>query len=116
MLHSEVKYASADVALSCRSVETMGDRIRFLRESKGWTQDELAARLTARNARVSGNAVSQWERGETQNIKLRAFLALVDELGTSHEYLVHGPSDPSSRDNSGKFRRLRPGGSTGNKP
>lgn len=94
----------------------MGDRIRVLRESKNWTQEKLAERLTARGAKVSGNAVSQWERGESQNIKLHLFLALVEELGTTHEYLVHGPSDPSSRDSGGKFRRLRTKGGNGNKP
>lgn len=94
----------------------MGDRIRALRQSKGWTQQQLADRLTARGARVTFSAVSQWERGETQDIKLRLFLALVEELGTTHEYLVHGPSDPSSRDSTGRFRRLRPTGGSGSKP
>lgn len=88
-------------------METMGDRIRTLRESKGWTQEGLAAQLGARGAKVSGNAVSQWERGETQNIKLRLFLALVEALGTTHEYLVHGPSEPGARDSTGKFRKPR---------
>lgn len=85
----------------------MGDRIRTLRESKGWTQTELAERLTARGAKVGFSAISQWERGDTQNIKLKLFLALVDELGTTHEYLVHGPSDPTSRDATGRFRKPR---------
>lgn len=88
-------------------METMGDRIRTLRLSKGWTQTQLAERLTARGAKVTFSAVSQWERGETQDIKLRLFLALVEELATTHEYLVHGPSDPNARDGTGKFRRLR---------
>jgi DNA-binding transcriptional regulator YiaG len=113
MLQPDVKYALTGSALISARMETMGDRIRVLRESKGWTQTELAERLTARGAKVTFSAVSQWERGETQNIKLRLFLALVEELATTHEYLVHGPSDPASRDPTGKFRRLR--GSTGNK-
>ncbi len=87
-------------------METMGERIRTLRVAKGWTQDELASRLTRRGAKVSGNAVSQWERGETANIRLQAFLALVDELGTTHAYLVNGPPEPG-RDSSGKFRTIR---------
>lgn len=113
MLQFNVKYASAEAPLSLSRMETMGDRIRTLRESKGWTQGDLADRLTARGARVTFSAVSQWERGETQNIKLRLFLALVEELGTTHEYLVHGPADPS-RDSTGKYRRLRSGSE--NKP
>lgn len=94
-------------------MQTMGDRIRVLREAKGWTQDGLAARLTARGAKVSGNAVSQWERGESKNIKLPQFLALVDELGTTHEYLVHGPSDPG-RDSTGRYRRPKFPADSGN--
>jgi transcriptional regulator with XRE-family HTH domain len=81
----------------------------MLRESRGLSQEGLADRLTARGAGVSGNAVSQWERGETANIKLRTFLALGEELGTTHESLGHGPSDPGSRDSSGRFRKLTPG-------
>lgn len=88
-------------------METMGDRIRTLRLAKGWTQSDLADRLTARGAAVTFSAISQWERGETSDIKLRLFLALVSELGTTHEYLVHGPSDPAGRDSTGKFRKPR---------
>lgn len=96
-------------------MDTMGDRIRMLREARGWTQDQVAAALTTRGAKISGNAISQWERGITENIKLKTFLALVEEFGTTADYLVHGPSDPNGRDSSGKFRRLRPGDGTGNK-
>jgi len=114
MLQHRLQHAQAGGALLSVRMETMGDRIRVLRESKGWTQGQLAARLTARGAAVTFSAISQWERGETQNIKLPAFLALVDELGTTHEYLVHGPSEPSGRDSTGKFRKLRI--DSGNKP
>jgi transcriptional regulator with XRE-family HTH domain len=115
MLYSRVNYAVPDGAVSYPAMQTMGDRIRTLREAKGWTQGELAARVSARGAKVTTSAVSQWERTETKDIKLRIFLALVQELGTTHEYLVHGPSDPSSRDGSGRFRRLQ-GGGNDNKP
>lgn len=111
MLQLQVKYASADYGLSLSPMETMGSRIRALRLSKGWTQEQLADRLAARGAKVSGNAVSQWERDETANIKLQTFLALVEELGTTHDFLVHGPSEPAGRDSNGRFRRLRPTGS-----
>jgi transcriptional regulator with XRE-family HTH domain len=111
----QLQHTQGGGTLKYPPMETMGDRIRFLRESKSWTQTQLAERLTARGAPVTFSAVSQWERGETANIKLPAFLALVEELGTTHEYLVHGPSDPSSRDSTGRFRRPRFGGS-GSKP
>lgn len=113
MLHLQVKHAAMDGGLNCLAMQTMGDRIKLLRESKNWTQGELAGRLTARGAKVTISAISQWERGETKDIKLRLFLALVAELGTTHEYLVHGPVEPGGRDTAGKFRRLRAPGSGG---
>lgn len=114
MLESQLQHAQAGCGVSFPPMQTMGQRIRMLREAKGWTQTQLAERITARGAQVSFSAVSQWERDETANIKLPAFLALVDELGTTHEYLVHGPSDPAARDSTGKFRRPKIG--TDNKP
>jgi transcriptional regulator with XRE-family HTH domain len=115
MLESQLQHAQAGAGLSSWPMQTMGERIRMLRTAKGWTQTELAERISAhRGAQVSFSAVSQWERDETANIKLPAFLALVEELGTTHEYLVHGPSDPAGRDPTGRFRRLRSG--TDNKP
>jgi transcriptional regulator with XRE-family HTH domain len=107
MRQFQLQHTLATSAVLFAPMQTMGDRIRILRESKGWTQGQLAARLTARGAPVTFSAVSQWERGETENIKLKAFLALVEEFGTTHEYLVHGPSDPTGRDATGKFRRPR---------
>jgi transcriptional regulator with XRE-family HTH domain len=55
--------------------DTMGTRIKVLRESRGWTQSELAQRCG-----VTGAAVSQWEGGVVANIKLKAFLQLTAEL------------------------------------
>jgi DNA-binding XRE family transcriptional regulator len=72
-------------------METMGDRIRQLRQSKGWTQEELGARVG-----VSKVAVSQWETGGTSNIRLKTFLALVEELGTKPHYLIFGPERPNT--------------------
>lgn len=115
MLQARVKDASAASGVSLRRMETMGSRIRALRLSKGWTQKELADRLARRGAKVSANAISQWERDETANIKLATFLALVEVLGTTHEFLVHGPSDPSDRDSTGRFRRLRRSSDSGSK-
>lgn len=84
------------------TMETMGDRIRRLREAKGWTQRELADRVGVTEA-----AVSQWERGETKNIKNLNFAALLEELGTTQEYLLFGPD---GRARAGKQRKPRPAG------
>lgn len=108
MLQPNVNHATTELALRYKPMETMGDRIRALRQSKGWTLNELAERLSRRGSKITFSAISQWERGDTQNIKLQTFLSLVDELGTTHEYLVHGPSEPGGRDSTGKFRKLTP--------
>jgi DNA-binding XRE family transcriptional regulator len=72
------------------AMETMGDRIRLLRQSKGLTQEQLGDRLG-----VSKVAVSQWETGGTSNVRLKTFLALVEELGTTPHYLIFGPDNRS---------------------
>lgn len=71
-------------------METLGDRIRLLRQAKGWTQDQLGTRIG-----VSKVAVSQWETGSTSNIKLKTFLQLCEELGTTPHYLIFGPERSS---------------------
>lgn len=65
--------------------ESMGTRIRRLREKRNLTQDQLAARCG-----VSRAAVHQWETGESENIKLQPFLRLLNTLDVSHEYLCFG--------------------------
>lgn len=79
-------------------MDTMGARIRTLREARGLSQEALG-----REVGVSKSAVSQWEDDSTKNIKLVTFLALVESLRTDYEYLVYGaergrsgPSGPAS--------------------
>lgn len=95
LLPPEVKHTSTVPRVSYSAVETSGDRIRRLREAKGWTQADLADRLKLRlkgsDVTVSREAISQWERGETKNIKSVTFYWLVHELGTTYEYLLFGP-------------------------
>lgn len=68
-------------------METMGDRIKMLREAKGLTQEQLGKLVG-----VSKAAVSQWELGQAQNIKLETFLTLLNVLGVKYEYLIYGPN------------------------
>lgn len=94
MLQSKLKDAAAGVAYAAAAMETMGQRIRALREAKGWNQEKLAD-VTG----VTVSAVSQWERDETKNVKLEPFLRLAEALGTDPHYLVFGaartaPSTP----------------------
>lgn len=71
-------------------MQTMGDRIRMLRNAKGMTQTELGDLCG-----VGKSAVSAWEKGEVNDIKLKAFLSLVSALGTKYEYLVFGDAHAS---------------------
>jgi transcriptional regulator with XRE-family HTH domain len=65
--------------------ETMGDRIRHQRLVKGLTQLALAQQLG-----VTKGAVSQWENGETINVKIPTFLKLCEILGVNGHYLWFG--------------------------
>ena len=69
--------------------ETMGTRIRRLRESRNLTQDQLATRCG-----VARSAVHQWETGESENIKLQPWLRLLRTLEVSAHYLVFGSETP----------------------
>lgn len=64
----------------------MGQRIRRLREAKGWTQAEFA-RLVG----VSRSTESQWELDQVNDIRLVNFLKVVELLGTDPAYLIWGP-------------------------
>jgi transcriptional regulator with XRE-family HTH domain len=64
----------------------MGQRIKRLRDARGWTQGQLAE-LTG----VTVSAVSQWELDLTENVKLVPFLRLAKVLETDPHYLVFGP-------------------------
>jgi transcriptional regulator with XRE-family HTH domain len=66
-------------------METMGDRIKFHREAKGLSQLDLA-----KICGVTKGAVSQWELGRSKNVKNEPWLKLVEALGVSGDYLVHG--------------------------
>jgi DNA-binding XRE family transcriptional regulator len=79
-------------------VQTMGQRIKTLREAQGMTQQGLAKAIG-----VSRGAVAQWELGIVVDIRLQAFLRLCEALRTTPHYLIFG----SARDRV----RQRPGGS-----
>lgn len=85
MLNTVVKDAGPGVRYA-GYMETMGERIRRLREAQNLTQTRLGELCG-----VSKSAVSQWEDGSTTDIKLKVFLALCDALRTDPHYLVYGP-------------------------
>ena len=85
MLDSLVKHADRRPEYH-GGMETMGQRIKALREARGMSQQELGQRVG-----VSKSAVSQWETDSTASVKLPTFLALLEVLHTDMEYLVYGP-------------------------
>lgn len=108
MLNSQGQHAVPCFGLSFPAMiadETMGDRIRILRQARGLTQEGLGELVG-----VSKSAVSQWEDGSVANIKLKTFLALLEALRTNHEYLVHGPerAHPPGQRSQNKSRNSQP--------
>lgn len=75
-----VKHAFPTTGYAMR-VDQMGDRIRQLRVARGMTQPQLASICG-----VTKSAVSQWENGHTANIRLQAFLRLVEALQTDPQF------------------------------
>jgi DNA-binding transcriptional regulator YiaG len=66
--------------------ESLGTRIRTLREAGGLTQMDLALAIGVTEA-----AVSAWETGNSLNLKLQTFLHILDVLGVAEpEYLIRG--------------------------
>lgn len=86
MLNISVNHAER-MTHYAKPMETMGDRIRYLRGVKGYSQSELAKLVG-----VTKSAVSQWENGQTANVKLATFLRLCDALAARAEYLIYGPA------------------------
>jgi transcriptional regulator with XRE-family HTH domain len=61
----------------------VGDRIKLLREKKGWNQRELA-----RRSRVDHTWIFRLESGERNNISLEAAKRLARALGVTLDYLA----------------------------
>jgi transcriptional regulator with XRE-family HTH domain len=66
---------------------TVGERIRQVREAKGWTQEKLAA-----DARISKGFLSDVEN-HGKNISLDVLLRVANALGASVAYLATGEGD-----------------------
>lgn len=73
--------------------ETMGDRIKRLREARGLTQPALARLLVSMGAptTLSKAAIHKWENGDTMNMKNATFVLLTQALSTDAPYLLWGP-------------------------
>lgn len=103
MLNFHVKDAVPVVSYALPRMETMGERIKQLREARKLTQEQLGEAVG-----VSKSAVSQWEDGSTKNIKLTTFLRLVEALGTDERYLIWGAGrEPPGAEGTGASGRWR---------
>jgi transcriptional regulator with XRE-family HTH domain len=94
MLNVRIKDAGQlfHYAVPMTTTETMGDRIKVLRQARNLTQEQLADRVG-----VTKSAVSQWEGGNVANIKLQTFFRLLEILQTDYQYLVFGPDRNQSQ-------------------
>jgi len=81
--------------------ESMGARIKRLRTGLKMTQEDLA-----QACEVTKAAVSYWETGSTDNIKLQSFRKLVATLQCEFEYLIYGPVK-SVREGDTQYRTAR---------
>jgi len=68
----------------------MGDRIKELRISKGYTQEELGKRLGLKKA-----AIQKYENGGVENIKRSKIKLLADALGVTPSYIM-GWEEPTA--------------------
>lgn len=85
MLELNFKDTGEARAYALHGMETMGQRIKQMREARNWTQTQLAELVG-----VTVSAVSQWELDQTENVKLLPFLRLAKLFGTDPHYLVFG--------------------------
>jgi transcriptional regulator with XRE-family HTH domain len=91
MLNLQVKDAVPESAYAFENMETMGDRIRQLREGHRLTQTQLGQLCG-----VTKSAVSQWENGPTKNLKLDPFLRMLEVLHTDANYVFWGKRRPGA--------------------
>ncbi len=72
----------------------MGERLRVLRISKGWSQAELATRMAGRDERWTQSTVAKTEAA-TRPIRLNELAALAETFNVPLAELVGSASDTS---------------------
>ena len=85
MLKDEVNHAKGTPPYPFELMETMGDRIRTLRESRTLSQEDMGKIIG-----ISGAAVSQWESGATKGIRPENFLRFCAYFTVDPYWLVFG--------------------------
>lgn len=87
MLKMQVNHALEHLQYS-EVMETMGDRIRMTRQSRGLTQEEMGKIVG-----VSGATISQWESGSVTGIKPDNFLRFCAYFPVDPYWVAFGPQE-----------------------
>jgi transcriptional regulator with XRE-family HTH domain len=91
MLKAEVNHAIGTLAYA-EQMETMGNRIRTLRESRTLSQEDMGKIIG-----ISGAAVSQWESGATKGIRPENFLRFCAYFSVDPYWVVFGADGDPQR-------------------
>lgn len=67
-------------------VETIGERVKRLREQRGWTQAQLTAKMGANSA----TTLSRIENGVTKEMRMPMAQKLAEIFGVTPEYIMYG--------------------------
>ena len=79
--------------MSKHDVQSIGNRIRELREKRDWTQEDLIEELK-KYERVERSTLAKWETGR-QDFKTKHIIALAEIFGVTSDYLLGLSSTPS---------------------
>lgn len=67
-------------------METIGDRVKRLREQRGWTQAQLTAKMGVNSA----TTLSRIENGVTKEMRMPMAQKLAEIFGVTPEYIMYG--------------------------
>ena len=77
------------ICFGTMSKTTFGQRIKSLRNAKGWTQQQLADKIGIKRA-----SLTQWETGDTESVRDENLVAAAKVLEVAPEYLLTGKNPP----------------------
>jgi transcriptional regulator with XRE-family HTH domain len=100
MLKEQVNYALGHSAYSYSHMETMGSRIRTLRNSKNMSQEELGKIVG-----ISGASISLWESDATRNIRPENFLRFCAFFDVDPYWVCFGAENDPRSNPSNRLRR-----------
>lgn len=67
-------------------METIGERVKRLRESRGWTQAQLTGKMNLNSA----TTLSRIENGVTRDMRMPMARKLADIFNVTPEYIMYG--------------------------